>query len=389
MKIHEYQAKELLSAYGVPVPEQRLAATPEEAVLAARDFGGRCVVKAQVHAGGRGKAGGVLLAETAEQAGEIARGLLGRRLVTGQSGAAGYPVKHVLVTSCADIESEYYAAIALNGALACPEIILSAAGGMEIETLAAERPEQIHRIAVAPETGFCAYHGYEAARLLGLNPERKKDLAAILRGMYRLFTEKDCSLIELNPLAAIRGGGLSALDAKVSFDDNALFLHPELTALRDPGQEDPNEARARQAGISYVTLGGSIGCLVNGAGLAMATMDMIRSLGAQPANFLDVGGSATAQKVAEAFSLLLSDPGVKVILVNIFGGIMQCDVIASGIVEAVGRTGLDIPLVVRLKGTHVAQGRQILYDSGLPILQAEGFREAVQKAVAAAGGESA
>lgn len=386
MKIHEYQAKELLSEYGVPIPEQKLAQTPEQAALAAEALGGRCVVKTQVHAGGRGRAGGVRLAADAAQAGEIARELLGRRLVTGQSGTAGYPVEKVLVTACAQIESEYYLAIALNSELACPEIICSAEGGTEIETLAKERPEQIHRIAVTPELGYREYHGYEAARLLGLGPERKRALASILRGMYRLFMEKDCSLLEINPLAAIPYG-LSALDAKINFDDNALFLHPELEALRDPSQEDPNEAYAREAGISYITLEGSIGCLVNGAGLAMATMDMIRSLGAQPANFLDVGGSATAEKVAAAFTLLLSDPRVKAILVNIFGGIMQCDVIAAGIAQAAARTKLDIPLVVRLQGSRLSEGRRILSESGLPVIQAEGFREAVQKVVAAVGGE--
>jgi len=389
MKIHEYQAKTLLAAYGVPVPEQALALTPGEALLAAQGFGGRCVVKAQAHTGGRGKAGGVKLAQTAEQAEAIAQNLLGKQLVTHQSGPAGCPVDRVLVTACADIESEYYVAITLNTAAACPEFILSAAGGMEIEALAKEHPEQIHRVPVAPETSFCAYHGYEAARLLGLSGPRKKALVSLLGGLYRLFTEKDCALIELNPLAALKGGGLSVLDAKISFDDNALFLHPELEALRDPGQEDPREAEAKQASISYVALGGSIGCLVNGAGLAMATMDLIQSRGAKPANFLDVGGSATPQKVAKAFSLLLAEPGIKAILVNIFGGIMRCDVIAEGIVQAVGQTGLAVPLVVRLQGANVEEGRRILAASGLPVVQAEGFGEAVEKAVAAAGGESA
>lgn len=386
MKIHEYQAKELLSEYGVPIPEQKLAQTPEDAVLAAEALGGRCVVKAQVHAGGRGKAGGVKLAADASQAGEIARDLLGKRLMTGQSGTASYPIEKVLVTACAQIEKEYYIAIVHNGELACPEIICSAEGGTEIETLAKEKPEQIHHIVIAPELGYRKYHGYEAARLLGLDPERKKSLVAILHGMYRLFIEKDCSLLEINPLAATPDG-LTALDAKINFDDNALFLHPELKALRDPSQEDPNEARAKDADISYITLGGSIGCLVNGAGLAMATMDMIHSFGAEPANFLDVGGSATPEKVATAFSLILSDPRVKAILVNIFGGIMQCDIIATGIVEAVARTKLNIPLVVRLQGSHLSEGQRILSESGLQIIQAEGFRDAVQKAVAAAGGD--
>ncbi|MDR1194363.1 MAG: ADP-forming succinate--CoA ligase subunit beta [Peptococcaceae bacterium] len=387
MKIHEYQAKELLLAYGIPIPRQKLAGTIEQAALAAQALGGQCVLKAQAHTGGRGKAGGVRLAESASRAAEIAGELLGKRLVTEQSGPAGYPIEKVLVTARERIESEYYLAVALNDALACPEIICSGEGGTEIEALARERPELIHHIIIPPESGYCEYHGYEAARPLGLSPERKRRLVSILRGMYRLFVEKDCSLVEINPLAAIREDTLAALDAKISFDDNALFLHPELEALRDPSQEDPNEARARETGISYITLDGSIGCLVNGAGLAMATMDMIRSLGARPANFLDVGGSATAEKVASAFTMLLSDPRVKVILVNIFGGITRCDVIAAGIAAAARHTELSIPLVVRLQGAHLAAGQRILSESGLPIIQAREFREAVEKAVTAAGGE--
>lgn len=387
MKIHEYQAKELLADYGIPIPAQKLALTPEEAIQAAKELGGRCVVKAQIHAGGRGKAGGVKLAKDEAEAGEVARNLLGKRLVTGQSGSEGYPIEKVLITACAKIEKEYYIAIAHNGELACPEIICSSEGGMEIETLAHESPEQIHHIVVAPELGFLDYQGYEAANLLGLDSKNKRAFVSILRGMYRLFMEKDCSLVEINPLAITPDGAI-ALDAKVNFDDNALFLHPELKDLRDPSQEDPNEAQAKDADISYITLGGSIGCLVNGAGLAMATMDMIHSFGAEPANFLDVGGTATPEKVATAFSLLLSDSRVKTILVNIFGGIMRCDVIAAGIVEAAARTGLNIPLVVRLQGSHLAEGQKILSESGIHVIQAEGFREAIQKAVAMAEGDT-
>lgn len=386
MKIHEYQSKALLASYGVPVPEQRIASTPDEAYQAARMLGRRCIVKAQVHSGGRGKAGGVRFAENAEKAGEIAQSLLGTRLITAQSGPLGNPVEKVLVTECVDVAREYYLAVAFDAERACPVIIASAEGGVEIEALAQGCPERIHRIPVPLEIGYREHMGYEAARLMGLKSTLRPMFVSILSGMVRLFIEKDCSLIEINPLAQTREDTLIALDAKIGFDDNALFLHPELESLRDAGQEDPNEARANEAGLSYVALSGSIGCLVNGAGLAMATMDMIKSFGAEPANFLDVGGSATAEKVATAFSLLLADSKVKVILVNIFGGIMKCNVIADGIVEAAKRTKIAIPLVVRLQGTHLQEGRRILAQSGIEIITADGFAEAVENAVAAAKG---
>jgi len=389
MKIHEYQAKELFAEYGIPTPAQILARTPEEAEAAARSLGGGCVVKAQIHAGGRGKAGGVKLAKTPEEARAAAAAMLGKPLVTKQSGPAGSLVRKVLVTACADIEKEFYLSLTMDMERACPVIVASAAGGTEIEELAKTDPGAIARIPVAPETGFRPYHGYEAARALGLPEAQKKPLTAILSGLYRLFTEKDCSLAEINPLVLTKDGRLLALDAKVNFDDNGLFRHPELAELRDPGEEDPDEARAKEHGLSYVSLGGDIGCLVNGAGLAMATLDMIKALGGEPANFLDVGGSATAGKVTAAFEIILSSPSVKAILVNIFGGIMKCDIIAEGIVEAAKAVSIRVPLVVRLQGTHAQAGRQILAGSGLAIIPADGFREAVEKAVAASKGACA
>ena len=389
MKIHEYQAKELFSFYGIPVPAQKLANTPEEAEKAAESFGGRCVVKAQVHAGGRGKAGGVKLVKSAGEAKEVAQRLIGSTLTTHQSGGAGSYVPSVLVTECADIAKEYYVAMTFDPEAGAPVIIASAEGGMEIEQLAKDAPEKIARIPVSLETGFMAYHGYAAGAALGLHAGQKKQLVKILSAMYKLFIDKDCSLVEINPLIADGEGNLIALDAKVNFDDNALFRHPDMAALHDPSQEEPHEEKAKEAGFSYVKLDGSIGCLVNGAGLAMATMDIIKGFGGEPANFLDVGGSATAEKVTSAFELILSDPNVKAILVNIFGGIMKCDVIAEGVVEAAKRTKLSIPLVVRLQGTNLARGKEILAASGLDLIPAEGFKEAVEKAVAAAkGGET-
>ena len=386
MKIHEYQAKELLAAKGIPVPAQILAVTPEEAAEASRHFGGPCVVKAQVHAGGRGKAGGVKLVRTPEEAEMTAAGLIGNRLITHQSGPEGSYIPSVLVTECADIQKEFYLAITTDPETAGLVIIASAEGGTEIEELAKTAPEKIARIPVSLEQGMKAYQGYQAGTALGLAPGQKKQLVKILLAMYRLFLEKDCSLVEINPLILNGEGNLMALDAKVNFDDNALFRHPELNELRDVTQEDPLEARAKEAGFSYVKLDGSVGCLVNGAGLAMATLDIIKSYGGAPANFLDVGGSATAEKVTSAFELILSDPNVKAILVNIFGGIMKCDVIASGVVEAAKRTGLTLPLVVRLQGTNQQLGKEILKESGLAIIPAEDFGEAVKKAVDAAAG---
>ena len=384
MKIHEYQAKELLGAYGVPVPGGEVAETPEEVYAIAERMGKPCVVKAQIHSGGRGKGGGVKLAKTPEEAKKIATDMIGMRLVTKQTGAEGKIVHKVLVTEATDIKKEYYLSIAVDNDTAGLVIIASGAGGTEIEETAAEHPELIVKEYVSVYEGFHNYEGIEVARKIGLPAELQKDFLAMLRNMTRLFIEKDCSLVEINPLVETADGKLIALDAKVNFDDNALMRHPDVVELRDIAEEDPKEVRASEFDLNYISLFGNIGCLVNGAGLAMATMDIIQKFGGSPANFLDVGGSATTERVTAAFEILLSDPNVKAIMVNIFGGIMKCDIIAEGIVAAANKIGISVPLVVRLEGTNVERGKEILKESGLNIIAAADMADAARLAVAAA-----
>ena len=386
MKIHEYQAKELLTAYGVPTPKGILAETPEEAYEAAKALGGRVVVKAQVHSGGRGKAGGVKLADSPEAACTIMKDMLGMKLVTKQTGADGKIVRKVLVTETVNVAKEYYLSLTNDAANATVAIIASAAGGTEIEEVSASHPEQIVVMPVSIEVGLKQYEARETANRIGIPKENVKEFISILQNMYRLYVEKDCSLVEINPLVLTDDGRLSALDAKINFDDNALPRHPELALLRDVLEEDPKEAEAQKYDLNYVALDGTIGCMVNGAGLAMATMDIIKSFGGSPANFLDVGGSATAEKVKAAFEILLSDKHVRAIMVNIFGGIMKCDVIAAGIVSAAQEITIGVPVVVRLEGTNVNEGKRILRESGLALITAADMADAARKSVEQAKG---
>jgi succinyl-CoA synthetase beta subunit len=382
MNIHEYQAKELLAAYGVPIQPGGVAYTAAEAEAAARRLGGHLwAVKAQIHAGGRGKAGGVKLVHSPEEAGEAAAGMLGKRLVTHQTGPQGRDVKRVYVEAASDIARELYLALSVDRTSGRTTLIAAAEGGMEIEELAERAPEKILRLAVDPATGIEPFHGRRLAFELGLGAVLAKTMIALVGGLYRAFTEIDASLVEVNPLVVTGGGSLVALDAKIGFDDNALFRHPEIEALRDEDEEDPTEREGAKHSLSYVKLDGNIGCMVNGAGLAMATMDIIKLYGGSPANFLDVGGGATRERVTAAFKLILSDPNVEAMLVNIFGGIARCDVIAEGVVAAAREVNLHVPLVVRLEGTNVELGRKILGQSGLPIITADDFADAAQKVV--------
>lgn len=383
MKIHEYQAKELLAAYGVPVPEGLLALTPEEAKEATEKLDGQSVVKAQVHCGGRGKAGGVKLAKSPEEAFSIAQNMLGMTLVSKQTGPEGKVVHKVYVTKAVDIRKEYYLSLTADASAASLVIIASGEGGTEIEETSLKNPEAIVKEQVSILTGLKSYEALEVAKRIGIPAENRKEFAAILQKMYKLYVEKDCSLIEINPLILTGDGSLSALDAKITFDDNALARHPEVALLRDEQEEDPKEVRASKSDLNYVALDGSIGCMVNGAGLAMATMDIIKKFGGSPANFLDVGGSATEERVTTAFEILLSDPHVKAIMVNIFGGIMKCDIIASGIVAAAKAIDIQVPVVVRLEGTNVELGKKILEESGLALISAKDMADAAHKSVSA------
>ncbi len=384
MNVHEYQAKALLSEYGVAVPAGGLATTPGEVEEVARRLGGPVVVKAQVHAGGRGKGGGIKPAASASEAKQRASEILGMTLVTHQTGAAGRVVHKVYVEAACEIARELYLAIALDRAREELAIIASSEGGMDIEEVAARAPEKIQTVYVDPTLGLMPHHVRRIGFGLGFDLEGVARLDGFLSGLYRLFVEKDASLVEINPLVVAPSGELAALDAKLNFDDNALFRHPEIAELRDPEEEDPRERAAREIDLAYVGLDGDIGCMVNGAGLAMATLDMIQLCGGRPANFLDAGGGADAEKVQGAFELILRDEKVKAILVNIFGGIVRCDLIAEGVVAAAARLGLEVPLIVRLQGTQAAQGRAVLAGSGLDITPAETLREAAEKVVAAA-----
>ena len=384
MNLHEYQAKKILASYGIPVPEGRVAASADEAVAAAQALGGKVwVVKAQVHAGGRGKAGGVKLARDAEQVRLAAAGMLGQRLVTKQTGPAGLPVERVYVESGSDIERELYLSLTLNRERGRIAVVASAAGGMDIEEVARKTPEQILSVTVHPATGVEPFQCRQLAFGLGLGPKQIDQFQSIVKNLYRLYLERDASLIEINPLIVTKGGGLVALDAKLDIEASALFRQKEMAALRDLGQEDPIERRASEHDLNYVSLDGNIACMVNGAGLAMATMDLIKLHGGQPANFLDVGGGATSDRVTAAFQLILSNPQVRAILVNIFGGIVRCDLIADGIINAVKTVGVTVPVVVRLEGTNAQAARKRLAESGVAIIAAADLTDAAKKVIAA------
>ncbi len=382
MNVHEYQAKALLREYGVEIPLGKLAMTPEEAVAAAGEIGGTVVVKAQVHAGGRGKGGGIKLVHSSEEAGEVARSMLGMQLVSPQTGPEGKTVRRLYVEAGTAIERELYLALLVDRATQKLALLASTEGGMEIEEVAARTPEKILQVQVDPLVGLCDYQVRELGFALGLKPKQVGSLVKLLKGLYRLFLEKDCSLAEINPLV-VAGDAVIALDCKLNFDDSALYRHPEIRDLRDPDEEDPREREASQYDLSWVSLDGNIGCMVNGAGLAMATMDIIKLEGGEPANFLDVGGTADAERVSHAFRLILADANVKGILVNIFGGIVLCDVVAEGIIQAAKSVGVKVPIVVRLDGTNAPRGREMLASSGLDLTPADGMQDAAHKIVAA------
>ena len=386
MKIHEYQGKEIFRKFGVATPRGIPAFSVDEAVAAARTLGGGVwVVKAQIHAGGRGKGGGVKLARSLDEVGELAGRILGMQLVTHQTGPQGQKVRRLLIEEGADIRKELYVGMVVDRATQRVCLIASSEGGMDIEEVAAKTPDMILRVFIDPMKGLTDAAADDVARRIGIPEGSIPQARAMLTGLYRCFDATDASLAEINPLIVTGDGRVIALDAKLNFDSNALFRHPEIVEMRDLDEEDPAEVEASKFDLSYIALDGNIGCLVNGAGLAMATMDTIKLFGASPANFLDVGGGATTEKVTEAFKIMLANPKVKGILVNIFGGIMRCDTIANGIVAAARETRLAVPLVVRMKGTNEELGRQILKDSGLPIIAADNMADAAQKIVGAVG----
>ncbi len=397
MNIHEYQAKRLLKEYGAPVSDGRAVFKAKEAEAAAKELPGPVyVVKAQIHAGGRGKgkfkeqtageAGGVRIAKTPEEAAQFAKQMLGATLITKQTGAAGKTVGRIYIENGADIETELYLSALVDRGQGRIAFIASTEGGMNIEEVAEQTPEKIVTVSIDPVTGCMPHHSRRIAQALGLKGAPAKQCGRLIPALYKAFTEKDMSLLEINPLVVTKAGDLLVLDAKVGFDPNAMFRHQNILEMRDETEEDPMELKASEYDLSYVKLDGNIGCMVNGAGLAMATMDIIKHYGAEPANFLDVGGGATKEKVTEAFKIITTDPGVKGILVNIFGGIMRCDIIAEGIVAAVKEVGLEDPLVVRLEGTNVDEGKKILANSGLKITTADDLEDAAKKVVAAVQG---
>ena len=384
MNIHEYQAKQVLSEFGVPVPRGGVAFTPDEAVKVAEELGGPVwVVKAQIHAGGRGKGGGVKVVKSIDEVRAEAERMLGMTLVTHQTGPEGRIVGRVYIEEGSDIARELYLSALVDRATSRVSFIASTEGGMDIEEVAAETPEKILTVSVDPAGGISGHHGRQIAFALGLEGDQVKQASALINNLYRAFVETDMSLLEINPLVVTGDGQLICLDAKVNFDSNALYRHDDIVALRDLDEEDPAEVKASAFDLSYIKLDGTIGCMVNGAGLAMATMDIIKLYGAEPANFLDVGGGATKEKVTEAFKIILSDDNVEGILVNIFGGIMRCDVIAEGVVAAARETELSVPLVVRLEGTNVELGKKIMAESGLTIIPADDLDDAAEKIVAA------
>ncbi len=384
MKIHEYQAKKILAQFGVPIPRGEVATNPYEVYEIARRIGGTVVVKAQIHAGGRGKGGGVKLAKSPEEAEGIASRMLGMTLVTHQTGPEGKEVRRILVEEGLNIEKEFYVGILIDRGRQRPVVMASSAGGMEIEKVAAETPHLIHKEYIEPAVGFQPFNGKRLAFALGLTGELLGPATKIMASLYRAFEATDASLVEINPFLLTKEGKLCALDAKLNFDDNALYRHKEVQELRDFTEEDELEIRASRYGINYIRLDGNIGCMVNGAGLAMATMDIIKIAGGNPANFLDVGGGASAEQVRNAFQILLADKNVRAVLINIFGGIMRCDIVASGVVEAARSIGVEIPVVVRLEGTNVERGQEILRTSGLKFTVADGMKDAAGKVVALA-----
>ncbi|KGB81218.1 MAG: ADP-forming succinate--CoA ligase subunit beta [Pseudomonadota bacterium] len=397
MNIHEYQAKALLRDYGAPVSDGRVVLTPHDAKTAAGELDGPLwVVKAQIHAGGRGKGafkeaaagekGGVRLAKSVEEAAEEARKMLGHTLVTHQTGPAGKQVNRIYIEDGSGIETELYLALLVDRQTSRISFVCSTEGGMDIEEVAESTPEKILSFSVDPATGYQPFHGRRIAFSLGLTGKQVKQCVALMGNLYRAFTEKDMEMLEINPLIVTDSGDLKCLDAKVGFDGNALYRQPDILELRDETEEDPKELAASKFDLNYIALDGEIGCMVNGAGLAMATMDIIKLFGAEPANFLDVGGGATKEKVTEAFKIITSDPNVKGILVNIFGGIMRCDVIAEGVIAAVKEVGLQVPLVVRLEGTNVEMGKEIINGSGLAVIAADNLSDAAEKIVKAVKG---
>jgi succinyl-CoA synthetase beta subunit len=395
MNIHEYQAKELLKKFDVATTRGRVASTLDEAEQIARELGDiDIVVKAQIHAGGRGKGtftngfkGGVHILKTPAEVRDVAAKMLGQILVTHQTGPAGRQVNKVLVAESADIAREIYFAVLLDRATAAPVIVASTEGGVEIEGVAAKSPEKIIREPIDPLTGVQPFQTRKLAKQLGFESSQLKGASKLFEGLYRTFVAYDCSMVEVNPLVVTRKGDVLALDAKFNFDDNAIYRHPEVAALRDIAEEDPREVEASKHGLNYIGLDGNIACLVNGAGLAMATMDIIKFYGGEPANFLDVGGGATEEQVTDAFKILIADTKVKAILVNIFGGIMKCDIIAQGIINAAKTLKLSVPLIVRLEGTNVEAGKKLIADSGLAVIAADDLADAAQKAVKAATGK--
>jgi succinyl-CoA synthetase beta subunit len=397
MNIHEYQAKALLRSYGAPVSDGRIVLKAEDAKTAAGALDGPLwVVKAQIHAGGRGKGkfkeadagekGGVRLTKSVEEAAEEAKKMLGRTLVTHQTGPAGKQVNRIYIEDGSGIERELYLALLVDRSTSRIAFVCSPEGGMDIEEVAAHTPEKILSFAVDPVTGYQPYHGRRIAFALGLDGKQVKQCVALMGMLYKLFTDKDMEMLEINPLIVTDAGDLKCLDAKMGFDGNAIYRHPDIAELRDTTEEDPKELEASKYDLNYIALDGEIGCMVNGAGLAMATMDIIKLYGAEPANFLDVGGGATREKVTEAFKIITSDPQVKGILVNIFGGIMRCDVIAEGVIAAVKEVGLKVPLVVRLEGTNVEKGKAIIAESGLNVIAADNLRDGAEKIVKAVKG---
>ena len=384
MDIHEYQAKEILARFGVATPKGALAYSPEQAAYRAREIGGKLwVVKAQVHTGGRGKAGGVKLCRSEDEVADAADELLGKKLVTHQSGPAGKIVGRLYVEGGVAIAKELYLGFVLDRKSERVMVVASSQGGMEIEEIAAEKPESIVKVSVEPAVGMQAFQAREIAFALGLKPSQVQSAVNALMGCYRAFEELDATMLEINPLIVTEDDHVMALDAKMTFDDNALFRHPAVAELRDKSQEDPRETHANDRGLAYVGLAGKIGCIVTGAGLAMATMDMIKLAGGEPANFLDIGGGATPERVAKAFKLVTMDKNVEAILVNIFAGINRCDWVAEGVVQALEKSPVNVPVIVRLAGTHVEEGRRILARSGLPIIRANTLAEAAERAVAA------
>jgi len=385
MNIHEYQAKEILSSFGIPIPRGRVALTADQVERAAKEMGGRCVVKAQIYAGGRGKAGGVKLVHTPDEAQEVAKALFGKKLVTAQTGPAGLKVRRILVEEPVDVARELYLSITLDRNTSRYMIIASAEGGMNIEDVAKVSPEKIHKLGIDPFVGLRSYQARRLALALGLTGAVCEDCVKLILNLYRVCQEKDCSLVEINPLVVTRSGWVMAMDAKITFDDNAIFRHKEYPDMMDYAQLDPLEITAGKYDLAYIKLSGSIGCLVNGAGLAMATLDVLKEFGGEPANFLDVGGGASREKVAEAFKIILEDQDVKGIFVNIFGGIMRCDVIAHGIIEAAGEVNCTLPIVVRMDGSQVEEGKRLLTESGLNVRCLDSLGEAASCIVSMLG----